>query len=128
MAETGTLELYDHEVLKVSAILRELNEKARHKKLNYNDFETEIKERFADIGLTVDVNWYRFALDGVEQDGAMPEITITGRTEAHTMDRDRQVHEAVSNILELPGQDGWIKTSDAAAQRLLRGSRNGHRH
>ena len=124
----NVLDIYDHEVLAIERVLGELNARARNKKLNYNDFEREIRDRFAEIGFEVDVNWYRFSVGGKEQeDAAMPEITVTGRTENSPWDPDRQVHEAVNNILELPGQEGWIKTSDAAAQRLLRGSGRGHK-
>lgn len=125
---SDVLNVLDSEVLAIERVHLALNERARSKKLNYNDFEAEIKERFAEIGFAVAVNWYRFSVNGAEQeDAAMPEVTITGRTEKKAWDPDRQVHEAVSNILELPGQEGWIKTSDAAAQRLLRGSDRGHR-
>lgn len=123
---TNVLDLYDTEVLKIESVHLALQARARSKKLNFGDFEAEIKERFAEIGFTVDVNWYRFSIDGKEQENAaMPEITITGRTAPIAFDHDRRVHEAVHNVLELPGEEGWIKTSDAAAQRLLRG---GHKH
>lgn len=124
---SNVLDIYDHEVLAIERVLGELNAKARDKKLNYNDFEREIRDRFAAIGFEVDVNWYTFSVGGVEQeDAAMPEITVTGRAEKTDWDPDRQVHEAVNNILQLPGQDGWIKTSPEAVGRLMRGKGRGH--
>lgn len=134
---TSTFEPYDHEVLGIIRVQKLLNDRAQAKNHNYKDFEREIRERFAEIGLTVDVNWYTFGYEqadgGVreEQGAAMPEITITGRTENHVMDRDRQVHEAVSNILQLPGEDGWIKTDPETMRRFLgnqRGGGHGHGH
>lgn len=127
-ASTNVLDLYDTEVLKIEGVHLALQARARSKQLNFGDFEREIRERFAEIGFTVDVNWYRFSVNGAEQENAaMPEVTITGRTAPVAFDHDRRVHEAVHNVLELPGQEGWIKTSDAAAQRLLRGS-DGRKH
>lgn len=132
MTASGVIDLYDHEVLAIERVHLELQDRARAKEHNYNDFEAEIRNRFAEIGFTVDVNWYRFEIDGVEQDGAMPEITITGRADpGHEFDHDRQVHEAVSNILQLPGQEGWIKTDPETIGRFLggqKGNGHGHRH
>lgn len=125
---TDILNVLDSEVLAIERVHLALQDRARGRKLNYNDFEREAKERFAEIGFVVAVNWYRFSVDGVEQeDAAMPEITVTGRTEAKAWDPDRQVHEAVSNILELPGQDGWIKTDPETLRRFL-GDQGGHGH
>lgn len=128
-------EPYDHEVVDILRVQDELRQRAASKRLNYTDFEREIHERFAAIGIGVAVNWYRFGHerpDGTVEEAegaAMPEITITGRLDrGHVMDRDRQVHEAVSNILQLPGQEGWIRTDPAAVGRFMKGHGNGHGH
>ena len=130
---TDVLDLYDHEIKQIVELLAELNQQAKAKQHNYNDFERMIRDRFAKLGFTVDVNWYAYALGGREQKGsAMPEITITGRTdEKFVFDPDRQVHEVVNNLLDLPGQakGEWIKTDPAAMKRLLGeqgGSGHGH--
>ena len=76
----------------------------------------------------MDVSWYEFEADGVKQDGAMPEVTVTGRTDDRfQFDPDRQVHEAVSNVLELPGEEGWIKTDKETLRKFLDGQ-GGHGH
>jgi hypothetical protein len=125
---SDVLDLYDHEVKQVIGLMELLNEAARRGPLNYADFEREIRDRFARLGFTVDVNWYRFSVGGVEQDGAMPEITLTGRTDGKfQFDPDRQVHEAVHNVLELPGEDGWIKTDKETLRNFLDGN-GGHGH
>lgn len=125
---SDVLDLYDHEVKQVIGLMELLNEAARRGPLNYVDFEREIRDRFARLGFTVDVNWYRFSVGGVEQDGAMPEITLTGRTDdKFQFDPDRQVHEAVHNVLELPGEDGWIKTDKETLRNFLDGN-GGHGH
>lgn len=123
----NVLDIHDSELKRVFSLMAELNEKAREKRLNYNDFEREIKERFDTLGFTINVNWYRYSIDGVEQDGAMPEITVTGRTDtAFRFDPDRQVHEAVHDVLGT-GDEGWIKTDPGTLRRFLDGS-GGHGH
>jgi hypothetical protein len=122
------LDLYDHEVKAVIELLAELNERAQAKQHNYGDFEREIRDRFAKLGFTVDVNWYEYALGEKKQDGAMPEITVTGRTDdKFQFDPDRQVHEAVHNVLELPGEEGWISTDPDTLKRFTEGQ-GGHGH
>lgn len=122
-------ELYDHEVAAILGLQRELNARAEARQHNYNDFEREIRDRFAALGFTVDVNWYRFGRadgDGVlaEVEGAaMPEITITGRTAKIEWDPDRQVHEVVHDVLGL-GDAGWIKTDPGTLKRF----QDGHDH
>lgn len=119
-------DVYDTEVDKILELMTLLNDKARHRKLNYNDFEREIRDRFAAIGFTVDVNWYRFEAGGVEQDGAMPEVTVTGRVnKAFTFDPNQQVHEVTNNVLDLPGGGGVIKTDPETVKGLLS---RGHKH
>lgn len=122
---TSILDVHDSEVLRIGRVMAVLRDRAKSKSLNYNDFEREIKTRFAEIGFAVNVNWYEYSIGGVKQDGAMPEITIMDRTPGSAeFDPDRQVHEVVNNILELPGQEKgeWIKTG-------ARGPRPpGHRH
>jgi hypothetical protein len=123
------LDLYDHEVKQVIGLMAELNDRAAARERNYPDFEREIRDRFARIGFLVDVNWYRFSVGGVLQDGAMPEITVTGRTdERFQFDPDRQVHEAVSNVLGLPGEEGWIKTDPDTLRNFMEGNGGGHAH
>ena len=121
-------DLYDHEVKQIIELLAELNDRARHRQLNYRAFENEIRDKFARLGFLVDVNWYEFEIGGVKQDGAMPEITVTGRTDdKFQFDPDRQVHEAVANVLELPGEEGWISTDPDTVKNFLEGN-GGHSH
>lgn len=126
---SDVLDLYDHEVKQVIELLAELNERAGAKQRNYEEFEREIRDRFAKLGFTVDVSWYSFSVSGQPQEGAMPEVTITGRTDdKFQFDPDRQVHEAVSNVLELPGEDGWIKTDPDTLKNFMDGNGGGHAH
>jgi hypothetical protein len=125
-ATDSIADLYDHEVEEILAVQLVLNQRAADKRHNYRDFEREIRGRFAEIGFTVDVNWYTFAVGGTPQEGAMPEITVTGRTMKINWDPDRQVHEAVHDVLGL-GDEGWIKTDPDTLKNFKDGN-GGHSH
>jgi hypothetical protein len=126
------IELYDTDVLQLEAILKDLRDRYQQQRRNYNAFELEARERFAAAGFLIDIGWYKFAAGGEVQDGAMPEITVVGRCEAHAFDHDQQVHEVTANILELPDQDAGevIKTDRGDAFKKFReqGGDHGHSH
>jgi len=122
------LDVYDHEVDELMKVQARLTDRARHRRHNFLDFQREIEQAFAEVGFTVHVNWHKFAIDGQEQDGAMPEVTVTGRTDpGFIFDKDRQVHEVTSNILDLPGETGVIKTDRETVRRFMEGN-GGHGH
>jgi hypothetical protein len=106
------IDIYDSEIDKILEVQQLLQQRARERMFNYNDFEREIKERFEDIGFIVAVNWHSYAVNGeVQAMSAMPEVAITGRTDpSFAFDPDRQVHEVTRNVLGLPGEEGVIKT------------------
>ena len=122
------LDVYDTEIDQILKVLERLQDRARHRRHNYNDFDREIREAFAEIGFTVHVNWHEFEIAGRKQDGAMPEVTVTGRTDPKfTFDKDRQVHEVTHNVLEIPGEDGVIKTDPDTLRNFMEGN-GGHDH
>jgi hypothetical protein len=131
MTAFDPLDLYDHEIIAIDDVLKTLNAKAQAKSLNFTAFEREIKDRFAEIGLVVSVDWNEFAMAGSNvpvPNAAMPTITPIGRTESRfVFDRDRQVHEVTSNILEIPGEGGVIK-ADPETYRRFREDNSGHGH
>jgi hypothetical protein len=121
-------DLYDHDVEQILQVQMRLNDRARYRRHNYNDFDREIREAYAEIGFTVEVSWYEFAAGGQKQDGAMPEVTVTGRTEEHVFDKDRQVHEVTRNVLDLPPEDaGVIKADHETVKNFMEGN-GGHEH
>ena len=124
---TDVLDLHDSEVEEILQLQLRLNDRARYRRHNYNDFDREIREAFAQIGFTVEVNWHEFAVGSQKQEGAMPEVTITGRTEAREFDKDRQVHEVTHNVLGLPGEEGVIKADPDTLKSFLDGN-GGHGH
>lgn len=123
------MDLYDTDVEKILELQLLLTEKARYGRHNYTDFEREIRERFAGIGFAVEVNWYGFSRGGQVQDGAMPEVTVTGRTDTkHVFDPDRQVHEVTNNVLGLPSEDAGVIKTDPDTLRNLKERNAGHGH
>lgn len=124
------IEPYDTEYLEIEELFLDLQQRLAGTSRNFNTVEQEIKERFAGIGFRVEVNWYRYAVNGTEViGGGMPEITIVERLAKGENDYDRRVHEAIRNVLELPGESGVIKTDKETVQRFLEGhSKAGHAH
>lgn len=102
----STLDIYDSEIAEIERVSNILKVRARQPR-NYDDFQREIKERFAEIGFVVDVKWWETNVEGV----MMPEIEIIGRVDkSHVFDRDRMVHEVTNDLLDL-GEGGVIKTN-----------------
>jgi hypothetical protein len=125
---TDVLDVYDTEVEQIFGVLSRLQDRARFRRHNYNDFDREIREAFAEIGFTVEVNWHEFEVAGQKQEGAMPEVTVTGRTDpGFEFDKDRQVHEVTANVLDLPGETGVIKTDPDTLKNFMEGQ-GGHEH
>jgi hypothetical protein len=125
---TPPIDLYDHEVDAIQRVWDTLRDRHQKATRNYDAVEREIISRFAEAGFVVQVNWYRYSLDGVVQDGAaMPEVSIVGRCEKHEFDHDRQVREVTANILGIPGQEGVIRTDDGGVFRQFREG-GGHDH
>ena len=130
---TTPIDIYDSEMVKILDVQEKLQLRARFGgPRNYNDFEREIVERFEDIGFRVQVNWHSYAINKQVQVGsAMPEITITGRTDPDfAFDPDQQVHEVTSNVLDLPEEDaGVIRTDQGDVFKSFRsGDAHGHGH
>lgn len=119
---THGIDLYDSEVIAIGGVIERLRTRAS-KSVHYDTFQKEIKDRFADIGLVVDVLWY----ETDQADVKMPEIVIKARTESHTFDRDRMVHEVTNDILGL-GEGGVIKTDKGQVESMIDGSYRGQAH
>lgn len=123
------IELYDSDVKKIMAIQLALQERYQGSMRSYTAFEHEARERFAEAGLLIEVNWYTYEVSGQPQEGLMPEIKITGRTPgAFVFDHDRQVHEVTHNLLRIPGEEGVIKTDPETLRRFLDDQGGGHAH
>lgn len=117
---TANCEVYDSEVIEIEKVLDRLNERALGP-VDYDAFDREIKERFAEIGFVVQTSWWHTNVDGVKR----PDIVISDRIERKEFDYDRQVHEVVNDVLEL-GEGGVIKSDDS--MRRLSEQHRGHKH
>lgn len=101
------IDILDSEVATITQVWQGLQGRT-YKSHEYNAFDREIRERFAEAGFVVKVNWYETNLAEVK----MPEIDIVGRIEEKEFDHDQMRHEVVNNLLGLPSQDaGIIKTN-----------------
>ena len=117
---TKGIDVLDSEIIDIQQTLERLTERARVSR-RYDDFDREIKERFAEIGFVVDVLWYETNL----ADTKMPEVVIKGRTEAKVFDRDRMTHEVTNDLLGL-GEGGVIKTDKDKVSQMMDGSYKGN--
>lgn len=134
------INLYDHEVLQIEAVLNELTARAQSRR-EYAAFDREIKEKVAAIGFVATVNWFTAAgPDNVPiPDMLMPEITIDGRIapdgrilapEDFAFDHNQQVHEVTHDMLGLGEEaSSVIKTGamDTAHRDTLAAHKN-HKH
>lgn len=125
---SSSVELYDSDFLAMESGPLRWARAAAGSVRNIDRFVNDLIEQFAEIKLGVQVQVW-----DTNQDGLYAfKIEIIRRIEAGAYDYDRQVHEVVSNILDLPGQEGWIKTSEALAHHNREiwtpSSHKGHRH
>jgi regulator of RNase E activity RraB len=119
------VEVNDSDILRIEKGPYAWMRDQQFKRMNLEEFRKAVIEKFAEVGFVADVLTYNtdggadvFAFDVVVKERLGGEF-----------DPDRQVHEVVSNILELPDQDkGWIKTDESlrAAEQAMR--ENPHRH
>ena len=107
-------EIYDSEVIKIESVLQALRRYANdHGTQDVDAFDRQITNRFNDIGFRVSTNWHNTNAEKVY----MPEITITGRTDAVSFDREQQRHEIVNDLLER-GEGGTIKMTKADMEAI----------
>lgn len=124
------IELYDSDVDTIQKVWDTLRDRHQKGLRNFDAVEREITSRFADAGFVAHVNWFRYEIDGVPQtDAAMPEVTIVGRIEKHQFDHDKQVAQVTRNVLDIPGQEGVIKTDPGGTFKDFKdGHGSGHHH
>ena len=118
---TKGIDVLDSEVLQIERVLNVLKARSKNQMRNYDDFQREIKERFAEIGFVVDVLWYETNIETVK----MPEIVIKGRTESKAFDRDQMTAEVTGDLLGF-GEGGVIKTDKAKVEAMMDGSYKGN--
>lgn len=125
---TQPVEVYDSDILAIDRIMECLAKRYQGSYRNYLAFEREATDLFGEIGLRITINWRGFMINGVPQEGAMPEITPVERLTP--FDPDRMVYEVTQNILDLPGQEPGevIKTDQGGTFKAFREVGGLHKH
>lgn len=99
------IDLYDTEILAMEKVLEALERSSEGAFVDRDAWTREVKERFAEIGLVVDVKWWRTNEAGV----LAPDIEIVGRvSKDDEFDHARMAHEVQHDVLDL-GEGGIIK-------------------
>ena len=122
--ENFNLNLYDEDILKLEKVFDWVKQR-QHQRMELEGFRRSAIERFYDAGFKVNVKVYDTNEEGVYAF----DFEILDRVDREEQfDFDKQVHQVVNNLLELPDQDGgWINT-DEALMRAEREQRERGRH
>lgn len=118
------MDINDSELLK----LEKVNNWAaarQGKGLDIDQFTKDLEEQINLAGFTCEVKVYE-----TDQESAYAfEVEINGRTRDSLFDPDRQVHEVVNNLLELPGEDkGFIPSKEYLDKLVNREAAKKHKH
>jgi hypothetical protein len=106
------IELNDSEILRIENGPYRYMREQQQKRMNLEDFRKTVIEKFQDIGFKADLLVYSTNVPDVYAFEAVVKDRLGG-----TFDPDRQVHEVVNNLLDLPGADkGWINTDESLRQ------------
>lgn len=119
------IDLNDSEILIIEKTVKWAQEQqGQHR--NLEDFRRAVVDKFNQDGFQVNVLCFE-----TNQPGCYAfDLEITGRVPgSRQFDPDRQVHEVVNNLLELPDQDkGYIKTDRGMFEDLAAGNVSGQKH
>jgi hypothetical protein len=120
------IELNDSEILEIERGPWAYMQSRQQTRMNLEDFRRTVVDKFAEIGLKATLNAYTTKVPEVYAF----EVVVHDRLGGKEFDPDRQVHEVVNNLLELPDQDqGWIDTDKSlkAAEAAMKNQPK-HRH
>jgi hypothetical protein len=120
---TSAIELHDSDILKIERGPYAWAQDQQGKSYDIDQFAKDLTEQFAQIGFGVVVQVWTTSQAGTWAFQVEIQRRLTGE-----FDPDRQVHEVVNNILNLPGQEGWINTGEAMKEHDRQQRDNGHRH
>lgn len=115
-------ELHDSDILEMEKVYRWVVDQ-QGKRRDMENFRKEVIGRFHEKGFVVNV--LTFETD--QADVYTFEVEVLRKVEQRAFDYDKQVHEVVNNVLELPDQaGGWIK-ADAGMKEAARKVKE-HKH
>jgi hypothetical protein len=121
--DDSQVELHDSDFLKIEKGPLAYARERAHSSMEIDAFVRAMSHEFYQIGLVVDVQPWTTQQEGTY---IFKCVIVKRLTE---FDPDRQVHEVVSNILEIPGEGGWINTKNAMQDRdKSRGDNGRHKH
>ena len=111
------IQLNDSEIIKLEKGPMAWAKLRQGSHMDVDGFVKAMVEQIANVGFTCEPKVY-----DTNQAGAYAfDFEINGRNAVSLFDPDRQVHEVVNNLLELPGQDkGFIPSKDGLAKLLNR--------
>ena len=117
-------EINDSELLELEKVTKWMKS-VQESRRDIDQFAKDIREKINKVGFECEVKVY-----DTDQEGVYAfDVEITGRVGGSVFDPDRQVHEVVNNILELPGQDkGFIASRDYLDRLVQRERAKGHKH
>src|SRR5882757_2754049 len=119
---TSTIDLYDSDILAIERGPLAWARDQYGKSMDIDQFTKDLTEQFAHIGLGVEIQVWT-----TQQQGAWAFKGVINRRFSE-FDPDRQVHEVINNILDIPGQEGWIKTDAAMMEAERRRRDEGRKH
>ncbi len=119
------LNLYDEDIIALEKGPYAWMKQRQGSRMNMEDFRRGAIEKFYDAGFKVNLKVY----ETDQPEVYAFDVEILDRVQREQQfDFDKQVHQVVNNLLELPDQDGgWIKT-DEALMRAEREQRERGRH
>lgn len=118
----GAAELYDSDLLEIEKVYTWMRQQQGQRR-NMEDFRQAVIGKFHERGFIVNVLAY-----DTDQEGVYAfDVEILRKTQRKDFDYDKQVHQVVNNLLDLPDQaGGWIK-ADAGMKEAAKKAAE-HRH
>lgn len=115
-------EIHDSDILEMEKVYRWMVDQ-QHKRRDLENFRREIIERFHQAGFVVNVLTY----NTTEPEVYSFEVEVLRKVERKAFDYDKQVHEVVNNLLDLPDQaGGWIKADEGMKEAAKRAKEHKH--
>lgn len=115
-------ELHDSDILELEKVYRWMVDQ-QHKRRDLENFRKEVIGRFQEKGFVVNV--LTFETDQAEV--YTFEVEVLRKIDKKTFDYDKQVHEVVNNLLDLPDQaGGWIKADAGMREAAKKAAEHKH--
>lgn len=115
-------EIHDSDILEMEKVYRWMVDQ-QHKRRDLEKFRQEVIERFHQVGFVVNVLTY----DTDQPEVYSFDVEVLRKVERKAFDYDKQVHEVVNNLLDLPDQaGGWIKADAGMKEAAKKAAEHKH--